>query len=150
MNKRNDAVFEMPNGTHRGESIMRVPAGYLLWMVRVRHIYAEEAQIELDRRGTKLPDFEVSVHAVDRASTRCLDLYQAHRHKHEGIFTWLGRMAQKALNNGTKQDEGDTIHYRGMRFAFTTEENTEWPILTTVSRVHSKSRKSRPVRDVVL
>ncbi len=151
MSKRKDEVFEMPFGIHEGKSIMRVKAEYLFWMVRVRHTYATEAQVELDRRGTKLPDFEISVHAVDRASTRCLDLYQASRRRNEGIFTWLGRMAQKALDSGTKQNDEGMIHYRGMAFAFTTEETTEWPVLATVSRLRGcKHRKPRTARSAAL
>jgi hypothetical protein len=59
-------------GKHKGERWTRVPISYLKWLVNVGSQYAEIAQAELDRRGTRLThDINLTGHAIDRASLRC-------------------------------------------------------------------------------
>lgn len=78
-------------GKHDGELYTRIPVGYLLWMVQCGHRQADIAQAELDRRGTVTPKIEISGHAIDRASQRCLGVWQRTRKDDEGIHAWLSR-----------------------------------------------------------
>lgn len=123
----------MINGDYCGRKITRVPSRYLRWMVRVTHSQVDIAKAELQRRGTPLPAFEVTGHAINRAST---NLYRKFYRKlridqHEGIFSWLNRMAEEALVNGKRHDQ-DKIDYAGMRFVFDFENQGEWPVLLTI------------------
>ena len=58
-------------GRHKGTPYTRIPVSYLLWMVGAGHSRADVAQAELDRRGTTVPELDISGHAIDRASLVC-------------------------------------------------------------------------------
>lgn len=121
-------------GEHAGTPWTRVPVSYVLWVanVRPRHTRADIAEAELARRGTRKPTIEVSGHAIDRASQKCLDLWikDSDHGKKEGISAWLIRVSEEALRDGVR--DGDKIYYRRMCFFF--EEETAWPVLKTVTR----------------
>lgn len=121
--------FVMQNGRHTGKPITRVPVGYLFWMVREKHTHMNYALQEIQRRGSQLPDMEISGHAIDRASTYCLGVWQKTRlDDKEGLHSWLLRVSGAALINGKKG--GDGIYYLGIRFVF--DYIGDWPILKTV------------------
>jgi len=118
-------------GKHKGTPWTRVPVSYLKWMINVGHTQAVIAEEELRRRGTVTPDLEVSGHAIDRASQRCLDKWkETRRDKKEGLHAWLVRVAGEARMHG-KLHRGK-YQYLGMQFAF--EEDGVWPVLLTVMK----------------
>ena len=117
-------------GTHRGERYTRVPVSYLKWMVNVGHTRASIAKAELERRGTVTPDVEVSGHAIDRASIRCLAIWERTRIGEEGLHAWLVRMSDEALR-ASVLDSQNRFLYCGMKFAFA-DEDLVWPVLKTV------------------
>jgi hypothetical protein len=117
-------------GRHSGELYTRIPVSYLRWMVNSNHSKAGIAQAELDRRGTTVPDLDISGHAIDRASLACRKLWHETRGKDEGLHAWLVRMSTAALQEGERRD--GKIYHGGMVFAF--EEDGCWPVLKTVMR----------------
>lgn len=121
-------------GTHMGKLYTRIPVSYLCWMVNVKHSMAHIARAELERRGTTLPELEVSGHALDRASMNCLDVWRKTRQKDEGINAWLLRVSKAALEAGDRDKQG-RYRFQGMLFAF--ERDGEWPVLKTVIRKQS-------------
>lgn len=129
--------YKMEAGKHRGQLITRVPAGYLLWMVRNDHSEKTYAEAELARRGTTTPRIEVSGHAIDRASLSCRKIWLAtRRDDNEGIHAWLCRVAfeawEAAIRDGWTPTEGDKVKYEGMKFVF--DRDGAWPIVKTVMR----------------
>lgn len=123
--------WTMPNGRFRGERITRVPVSYLKWMVNSGHDEAPRAEAELKRRGTCTPTLEISGHAIDRASLRCLKQWKETRRKDEGLHAWLARMSAEALAQGIPHaGEPGRIRYGGLSFRFTTDG--VWPVLKTV------------------
>lgn len=119
----------MPVGRHQGELITRMPVSYLKWMVCVKHEYVKEAQAELDRRGTVTPDLEVSGHAINRASCRCLRIWQEDRNPGEGLHAWLVRLAREALKTGVRRGP-NRYYWQGLLFVFAMDGT--WPVLLTV------------------
>ena len=62
-------------------------------------------------------NIDVSGHAIDRASLRCLPIWQKTRAaKGEGLYTWLCRIAKEALDRGEVDRRGRYKH-RGMLLA---------------------------------
>lgn len=127
--------FLMPTGRHKDQPITRVPVSYLRWMVGSRHTLADVAQAELSRRGTTVPEMEVSGHAIDRASLQCRKIWHETRGADEGISSWLHRVAGEALLK--EQDDKGRRHHLGMLFAF--QEDGVWPVLVTVMRGKAES-----------
>ena len=121
--------FRLTNGKHKGELITRVPASYLFWMVRVVHQHSGEAQAELDRRGTVIPQIEVSGHAIDRASQRLLVYWKESRVEEEGLHAWLSRLAWDAWQHGKTTAEDRRTH-KGVTYVF--EHSGAYPVLQSV------------------
>lgn len=119
-------------GRFKGALYTRMPLSYLKWMVNSRHSRAGIAGAELARRGSGTPDMEVTAHAVDRASLRCIDLWESTRQDEEGLHAWLARMAAEALAADRADDQG-RFQYGGIKFVF--EQAGVWPVLKTVLRV---------------
>jgi hypothetical protein len=123
-------------GKHRGELFTRIPLGYLKWMVNQNAQQADIASAELERRGTPEPTIEISAHAIDRASLRIRRTWHKHRRDNEGLYTWLAKAAEFAIDNAGgieavaendgKAEVGDVV------FIFGTEG--KWPVLKTVRR----------------
>ena len=116
-------------GRHRGTPYTRIPISYLRWMLNSGHSRKNIAKAELKRRGSVIPDLELSGHAIDRASQRTLMLWQETRTGDEGLHAWLLRMTREALDQG-EQDQQGCYRNRGMRFAI--EQDGIWPVLKTV------------------
>lgn len=122
---------------HRGERIQRIPASYLLWMVRERAGPWQLAQRELDRRGIRPVDVEISGHAIDTASLRIRRIWHQNRRKGEGLHSWLQRTLGEGLElarerggpRGIQLDDG-AIRYLGIRWVVDLEG--AWPLLKTV------------------
>jgi hypothetical protein len=125
-------------GRYKGERWTRVSTNYLLSLVRHSHPERALAEAELQRRGTAIPAFDVSNHAVDRASQDCADIWRRTAKKGEGIHSWLVRMATRALVE--PPDAQGRHRYKGMKFAFDTDG--AWPLLVTVIR-HKTGPKRR-------
>jgi len=121
---------------HRGERIQRIPASYLLWMVRDHCGPYAVAQAELDRRGIKLLDIEISGHAIDAASLRIRKTWHENREKAEGLHGWLCRAALDARALGEKVDE-DCLAWLGVKWVFASDRG-EWPLLKTVVPLREK------------
>lgn len=139
------ANFIVPVGKHAGELITRVPVSYLRYVVREGLTLAPIAEAEIVRRGTILPDLDITLHAVDRASVKLRRLWLATQlTKDEGIATWLARMAAEALTMGVRIGDGP-IMYLGCKFAFDLEGR--WPLLKTVS-VHDARRLKEACKNV--
>lgn len=113
-----------------GYLFTRIPASYLKWMVQADHPEAGIAQAELDRRGHKIPEMDISGHAIDSASNRLLGLWTSTREGEEGLHSWLCRIATEAYHSGPIDEDGNIVH-NGIRFVFSTGE---YPVLKTVMR----------------
>lgn len=113
---------------HRGKPWTRVPADFLLWMVNTGAGPVEIAHAELKRRGTVVPEMDISGHAIDRASQQLIGKWMAMRKPNEGIYSWLLRVATDARKNS--RIKGDKYLYSGMKFVF--HEGIDWPVLKTV------------------
>ncbi len=124
-------------GKHKGELYTRIPVNYLLWMVNTNHSRVKFAKAELDRRGTALPEIDVSGHAIDRASILCRKIW--HHTKadaQEGLHAWLCRVGKEAIEVNDTDNAGRYL-YLGMKFVFVQE--SEWPVMKTVM-LDSKNR----------
>jgi hypothetical protein len=130
MTDLNTHGYRMESGRHKGELITRVPIQYLQWMVNAKHSEASYAKAELTRRGTVTPTLDISGHAINRASLKCLDIWQRTKNPDEGLHAWLVRMATGAIAHGAPREE--KIAYGGMLFVF--ETDGVWPVLKTVMR----------------
>ena len=120
-------------GKHSGTLYTRIPVSYLRWMINANHPKAEIAAAELDRRGTVIPDMDVSGHAIDSASLRFRKTWHLTSRPDEGLHAWLLRVAAEAVDKGMTDEEG-RYHYLGIKFVFAMDG--VWPVLQTVT--HSK------------
>lgn len=122
-------------GRHKGEMYTRLPVSYLNWMVNSNHSRKEIAEAELARRGTTMPELELSGHAIDRASNgELLQMWQnVNRETREGFHSWLLKMAQAAWGapDESKKD-GDNRYWYGFKWCF--EGGEKWPVLKTVMK----------------
>lgn len=122
-------------GRHFGQLYTRIPVSYLKWMVNVEHPNANIAGAELERRGTITPTIDISGHAVNRASLKCLDIWKSDMERGEGLHSWLIRVSEEAFSHFDEEDGGTAsvkITYKGMKFIFSIEGR--WPILKTVMK----------------
>lgn len=136
-------------GKHDGETLQRVPVGYLRWAVTNqidRRLQTDEGRVqfhvlaerELKRRGERTDTIEISAHALDRISTRFLEEYIKTRKeimpgKREGIYTWSERLAAEAVEIARQrgQDEGVVrITHEEIRWVF--DFSMALPVLKTV------------------
>ena len=115
----------------RGERLTRIPRVALRRMIRDGHPDAALAEAELERRGdTAKYDIEISAHAINRASQRCLRAWRKHRQPDEGIQTWLARIAREGLiAAGERRNQ---IERDGIVIVF--NHDGAWPLVTTVAR----------------
>lgn len=120
----------MPDGVWEGTSITRVPAAHLRWIVRTEHQLAGWAKEELARRGTVVPDVDITAHAIDRVSTKALDIYRRECREGEGLHSWIARMANAAL--ATAPIEKDHYLHAGIEWIF--DDSGALPVLMTVTR----------------
>lgn len=123
---------KMTFGKHDGELMTRVPVSYLFWMVNRRTQMWEVAKAELDRRGSVTPEFDITGHAMDRASLHCWPCWRRTMRQNEGIHAWLIRMARDARERNDVDHQGRYV-YLGMAFAF--QDDGIWPVLKTVVKV---------------
>lgn len=138
-----DAV--MPFGKYQGERVTRVPVSYLKWAVSVAaeaHVetkdgsfpFHEVAKAEMQRRGERIENIDVSLHAIDRASLYFIPKYRLEHGHMEGLASWLGRLAweawQRRAELGTQQGDG-TWKILHDRIKFVIEEQAI-PVVKTV------------------
>jgi hypothetical protein len=128
MSAINTHHLKLDFGKHKDQLYTRVPVNYLLWMVNIRHSKADIAQAELDRRGTVLPQIDISGHAVDRASISCRKIWHETKREDEGLHAWLCRLSIEAIK-ANDCDEAGRYRYAGMKFAV--EIKGVWPVLLT-------------------
>lgn len=118
-------------GKHKGERFTRLPVSYLLWMTNTETQQSEIAKAELERRGTTIPEVDVSGHAIDKAHLRCGRFWKETRKSgDEGIYSWLCRVAADALKEGASKRRGTRYYHLGMTFVF--ELGHAYPVLKTV------------------
>ena len=119
-------------GKHQGTLLTRVPVSYLKWMANEvkKGQWKELAKAELERRGSTLPEIELSRHAIDRASLRVREIWQETTLPDEGLASWLERMCLEALQ--TTPIKPDTYAIHGMNLVI--EQGDEFPTLKTVTR----------------
>lgn len=119
-------------GKHKGERWTRVPIGYLKWLINEGTPWAPIAKAELERRGGVIdPSVVISGHAIDRASLRCVKIWEGTRlHNNEGLYAWLHRMATEALEHDKTTRDLTNIRYRGMQFSF--DHGEVFPTLKSV------------------
>lgn len=132
-------------GVHAKLLWTRVPVSYLSWMIRVNHTKAEQAQKELNRRGTCTPTLDISGHAIDRASLHFFHIWKTTSRHQEGLHAWLVRRCQEALENKQADSEG-VIVYNGIKFVF--EFLGNWPSLKTVMPATHRVRSDREIASI--
>lgn len=133
-------------GKHKGKLWTRIPVSYLIWLVgsapmeggtmEQRAKSAQNraiAKAEIERRGTTIPEVEITGHAIDSASLRVRKVWHALRNENEGLHSWLCRTALEAKSHGIRDNkQQDRIHHNGVVFVF--EQEGEYPIVKTVMR----------------
>jgi len=138
-----DAV--MPFGKYQGERVTRVPVSYLKWAVSVRaeapvetkegsFPFHEVAKSEMQRRGERLENIDVSLHAIDRASLYFVPKFRLEHGHMEGIASWLGRLAweawQRRTELGARKEDGTwKLIHNGIKFVI---EEQAIPVVKTV------------------
>lgn len=111
-------------GRHCGERLQRVPVGYLIWASGQGGIPQKEfIEAELERRGSTIPEIDVSGHAIDRASLigEIRKIWKKTSTTNEGLHTWLCRVALESRTQGVyeKVGNGDAIaYYLDLKFVF--------------------------------
>lgn len=133
----------MPWGPYQGERITRVPPSYLF---RLRdnpcdavppgdwNSWSQVAQAELDRRGTYIPEVEVTSHAIDQASLRILPVWRREAGEREGLHRWMAHTAMSALTFGVPCDTPGRYYYLGVCWVFNPNEECARPVLQTCWR----------------
>ena len=121
-----DSICEC--GRYRGKKYHRIPSKYLQAMISSDHPNKHHAIAEMKRRGKALSHVEVSMHAIDRASLRCLGVWKRTRNGKEGLGKWLSRMASDAIKNG-EWEAPDRVVYGELVFGIA---DGLWPTVTTV------------------
>lgn len=116
-------------GRHKGEPYTRLPVNYLHWMVNANHSRADIAKSELERRGTPMPEIDLTGHAIDRASLNCRKVWHETKLEGEGIYSWLARVCKEALAIKNLDKKGRYV-WNNLRLAIEVEAN--WPVLKTV------------------
>lgn len=86
---RNPEDEQLTFGKHQGSRLAAVPLGYLRWMVSKETQQHEAAEAEMERRGTPLPEIELTAHAIDRASQRCLSIWEGWKDYGAGDLAYL-------------------------------------------------------------
>lgn len=115
------------------EKITRVPRRHLLKMVSEGDPEADVARAELQRRGTRIENLEVSAHAVDQASKQLLRIWRKDRQRDEGLYTWLGRVAGAGLVDAAAHGrDPQRFDFQGITFVF--DNDGVLPVLLTVYR----------------
>lgn len=138
-----DAIMSF--GKYAGQRVTRVPVGYLKWavsngaelMVTTKDgafPFHEVARAEILRRGERLENIDVTLHAIDRASLYFIPKYRLERGHMEGIASWVGRLAWEAWQQresiGKKGEDGIwKIEYSGIKFII---EEMLIPVVKTV------------------
>ena len=124
-------------GKHRGELWTRVPNNYLRWLSNQPEELPgmeenkELARAELERRGTRSSgEVEISKHAIDTASLRVRKIWHQSRGENEGLYTWLSRIANEAVEG--VNDKPERIKHLGIILIF--KWGNDFPILKTVMR----------------
>ena len=104
-------------GRYKGEFISRVPIRHIVWLMNNSKELSKIAKVEYERRGFYEFDIELTAHAVNQASLKLQKHWVGSRKSNEGIFSWLGRMADLATKKGT--DIGhNRVGYKKMIFVF--------------------------------
>jgi hypothetical protein len=84
------------------------------------------------RRGMTVYAVEVTAHAVDRASLRLPAVFLKSRLQHEGLNTWLGRVAEEALKQAVKPDGKINIQVPYLDVVWAFDLRFEVPVLRSV------------------
>ena len=116
-------------GRHEGERYTRLPVSYLNWMVNSDHSKKEIAQAELKRRGTTMPELDLSGHAIDRFSQFLLSIWNEDKKADEGLHSWMLKNAAEALKTGLKITDEKYL-YKDINWIF--DLGSCYPVLKTV------------------
>lgn len=137
-----DAI--MTFGKYEGQRVTRVPVSYLKWAVSNRaetiietkdgrFPFHEVAKAEIQRRGERLENIEVSHHAIDRASLYFMPKFRLEHGHMEGLASWLARLSWEAWRDrkpGERQIDGTwKIERHGIKFII---EEMAVPVVKTV------------------
>lgn len=138
-----DAIIR--HGRYRGERLTRVPVGYLRWAVGASVAslidlkdgsqvkFHQAARAEIDRRGERLQDVEISGHALDRLSFHALNIWHQHRRSGEGLYSWAQRATLEALEKaGPAPDGTETIRAQHCDIQWVIKIDQAIPALLTV------------------
>lgn len=118
-------------GKHKGELVTRLPASYLRWMVNENAPMSDYARAEIERRGHRLPEIELSGHAIDNASLRVRKIWHETRGDDEGLYSWLMRVTLEAIEKGERLESGKIKH---LNMKFVVEDGEEFPVLKTIMK----------------
>lgn len=138
-----DAIMSF--GKYEGQRVTRVPVGYLKWAVANQAAapvetkegtfpFHEVAKAEILRRGERLENIDVSMHAIDRASLYFMPKFRLEHGHMEGLASWVQRLAWEAWQvrekHGKKGDDGVwKIDHNGIKFII---EEMLIPVVKTV------------------
>jgi hypothetical protein len=114
-------------GKHRGKTWQDVPREYLQWMVDNGHTAVADARAELSRRDAPPPiAIVIAPAAIDEASLKLRDYWDANRGTWEGLHSWLTKLATEAFRSVDfwRALEADSpVEFRGILFEFSANVN---------------------------
>ena len=114
-------------GKHRGKTWADVPRDYLDWMVASGHTAVADARAELVRRDAPAPiRIVLAPAAIDEASLKLRDYWDASRGTWEGLHSWLTKLAAEAFRSVDflRALEADNpVEFKGILFEFSANIN---------------------------
>jgi len=114
-------------GKHRGKTWQDVPREYLQWMVDNGHTAVADARAELSRRDAPPPiAIVIAPAAIDEASLKLRDYWDANRGTWEGLHSWLTKLATEAFRSVDfwRALEADSpVEFKGILFEFSANVN---------------------------
>jgi len=112
-------------GKHRGKAWRDVPRDYLEWMVANGHSAIADASTELARRDAgPIVNVVLTSSAIDEASLKLFEYWQATRGTWEGFYAWLDKLAKGAIASVSDPATHPTIVYREIEFVFSYHAKT--------------------------
>lgn len=133
-------------GKFEGQLLTRIPVGYLQWAINTnvdtildtvegKFPFHELAKAEIERRGERIKDMDISAHAIDRFSLKYLKVWRDNRKPDEGLMSFMQRMGLEAWQNrwtlphDKQEDNHWKVFHIGIEWCF---EELIVPIVKTV------------------
>ena len=136
---------KMTVGKFAGVPVAQLPVSYCRWILGqdFDKEIMEVAKLKVDASPISNEPLNVSRHAIDRFSLRFIDHWNGHlassQEKHDGISTFLVKMAEEAWEDGEDisknrhKEDGIVKKHKGIKYVFIqSKEFPDYKELVTV------------------